>query len=303
MHAHDPAASVHPKGQCAFVLTGGGSLGAVQVGMLRSLISRGITPHFLIGSSVGAVNACYFACDPSLECVLRLEALWCKVRKDEVLSRLMPFAVAWGLLRHPGNMVDPAGLREILGTNLQSRNLEEVAIPVHVMATDHNGVGVRLVSGSMIEAILASTAIPGVFPPVEIEGRLLMDGAVAANSPIRTAVKLGADSVIVLPTGYACALTELPRSAVARALHALTLMVNWQIMHELEHAPDSVSVHVVPPLCPLSVSPFDFSRSRSLIERAYSSTEEWLENGGLARQSRPTELSPHHHKSPAATSA
>lgn len=295
MFGPDPSRFNVNSRKCAFVLTGGGSLGAVQVGMLRALMASGIRPDFLIGSSVGAVNACYFAGDPTLECIDRLEGLWCKVRKGEVFSRVLPLAMAWGLLRHPGSMVDPAGLRAILERNLAFRNIEDALLPVHVMATDHNGLGIRLTSGPMVDAVLASSAIPGIFPPVEIDGRALMDGAVAASSPIRAAVELGATRVIVLPTGYACALVELPRSAVARALHAITLMINWQIMHELERVPAGIAVHVVPPLCPLGVSPFDFSQSTSLINRARSSTDEWIKDGGLARSSRPGELAPHHH--------
>lgn len=118
-----------------------------------------------------------------------------------------------------------------------------------------------------------------------------------ASSPIGAAIELGATGVIILPTGYACALPELPRSAVARALHAITLMINRQIMHELEHVPAGVTVNVVPPLCPLNVSPFDFSQSKSLIDRACSSTDEWLEDGGLERQNQPRELFPHRHAS------
>lgn len=293
----DPGSSgsIKEAGRCAFVLTGGGSLGAVQVGMLRSLVGAGFRPDFLIGSSVGAINACYLAGDPSLECVGNLERLWCNVRKGEIFSRLLPIAMAWGLLRHPGSMVDPAGLRAILQRNLAFGNLEDAPLAVHVMATDHNGLGVKLSSGSTIDAILASAAIPGIFPPVEIGGQLLMDGAVAASSPIRLAFELGATRVIVLPTGYACALPEMPRSAIARALHAITLMINWQIMHELERVPDGIIVNVVPPLCPLSVSPFDFSQSRSLIDRAFASTEQWLADGRLEHSSRPAEVAPHRH--------
>lgn len=281
--------------KAAFVFTGGGSLGAVQVGMLRSLVSAGVKPDFLIGSSVGAVNACYFASNPTAECVSKLEELWCKVKRVEIFPHSLSIVAAWGLLRHPGNMVDPIGLRRILEKNLSFRNIEDTLLPVHVMATDLNGMGVRLNSGPVVDAVLASTAIPGIFPPVGINGQYLMDGAVAANTPIRTAIELGATQIIVLPTGYACALSEPPNRAVARALHAITLMITWQIMHELEHTTEDILINVIPPLCPLGVSPFDFSHSRELIERSYSSTHKWIESGGLSRQSTPKNFAPHHH--------
>jgi NTE family protein len=122
-----------------------------------------------------------------------------------------------------------------------------------------------------------------------------MDGAVAANTPVRLAAQLGASRIIILPTGYACALKEPPRTPVGKALHAVTLMIAWQLMHELESIPAEVQVHLAPTLCPLAVSPFDFSSARELIDRATSSTRKWIEEGGLTRPARPQELAPHRH--------
>jgi NTE family protein len=119
------------------------------------------------------------------------------------------------------------------------------------MATDLQGNGVGLSTGSAVDAILASAAIPRVFPPAEIGGKPLMDGAVAANTPVRLAAELGASRIVILPTGYACALKEAPRTPVGKALHAITLMIAWQLMRELENIPKEVHVHLAPTLCPL----------------------------------------------------
>lgn len=277
----------------AFVFAGGGSLGAIQVGMLRVLLAAGVIPDFVVGASVGAMNACYFAGAPDAECVARLERIWNGLRRSDVFP--ITLGMAWGLFRHPDNIVDPSSLRAIIESNLPYVRLEDAALPVHVMATDQQGMGVRLSSGAAVDAILASAAVPGVFPPVSIDGRVLMDGAVAANTPIRVAVELGARRIIVLPTGYACAMTEPPKGVIAKALHAITLMINWQLMHELERLSDEVRAHVAPTLCPLAVSPFDFSASQELIERAARSTERWIEGGGLLRRAQPRELAPHRH--------
>ena len=140
-------------------------------------------------------------------------------------------------------------------------------------------------SGATLErAVASSAAIPGVFPPVEIDSDLLMDGAIAANTPLRLAVQFGASRIIILPTGYACALKDPPTRAVGKILHAITLMIAWQLMRELELIPESVDVHLVPTLCPLAVSPFDFSASHELIERAAESSKKWIEEGGLTRR-------------------
>jgi len=130
---------------------------------------------------------------------------------------------------------------------------------------------------------------------VHIDGEALMDGAVAANTPMLLAAELGASRIIILPTGYACALKEPPTRAVGKALHAITLMITWQLMHELQRIREDIEVHIVPTLCPLAVSPFDFSAATELIERGAQSAKKWIEEGGLTRRARPQELSPHRH--------
>lgn len=281
------------NGATAFVFAGGGSLGAIQLGMLREILAEGEKPDFVVGASVGALNAAYFASDCSVECLARLEEIWCGLRRADIF----PFTLssAWGLLRRPEGVVDPGPLRRLIESRLPYPRLEDAATPVHIMATDAQGFAVCLSRGSAVDAILASAAIPGVFPPVPVDGQVLMDGAVAANTPIRLAVKLGARRIIVFTTGYSCALHEPPKGAVAKALHALTLMINWQLMHELEHLPENVQVRVAPPLCPLEVSPFDFSASKYLIERAAQTTRKWIDGGGLTRQAMPAVLAAHRH--------
>ncbi|HMA71164.1 MAG TPA: patatin-like phospholipase family protein [Xanthobacteraceae bacterium] len=191
-------------GKTALVFAGGGSLGAVQVGMLRVLLTSGVQPDFVVGASVGALNASYFAGAPNAQGVATLERIWSGLRRSDIFP--LTLASVFGLLRHPGNVVDPAGLRRVVEMNLPYARLEDALIPLNIMATNQQGLSVRLSSGPAIEAILASTAIPGVFPPVHIDGEALMDGAIAANTPVRLAAELGASRIIILPTGYACAL-------------------------------------------------------------------------------------------------
>jgi NTE family protein len=280
-------------GRTAFVFAGGGSLGAIQVGMLGSLVAAGVHPDFVVGASVGAINATYFAGAPDAACVMKLAHLWSRLRRSDIFP--FTLASAFGLLRHPGNLVDPAGLRRVIETNLPLRNLEDARIPLHIMATNQQGQAVRLSRGPAAEAILASTAIPGIFPSVEIDGDALMDGAIAANTPMLLAAQLGASRIIILPTGYACALRQPPKGAAGKVLHAITLLINWQLMHELTQIPEQIGVHIVPTLCPLAVSPFDFSAAKELIERGAASAKAWIEEGGLTRRARPQELSPHRH--------
>lgn len=281
-------------GKTAFVFAGGGSLGAIQVGMLQALLQAELQPDFVVGSSVGAINAAYFAGAPNIEGVLRLAELWTGLRRADVFPLTLSTAIS--VFRHPDGIVDPGGLRHLIETNLAFGKLEDARVPLHVMATDLQGSGVRLSTGLAADAILASAAVPGIFPPVSIGGRSLMDGAIAANTPLRLAVELGATRIVVLPTGYACALKQPPKGIIAKALHAVTLLVAWQLMHEIDVIPMGIEVHMAPALCPLDVSPFDFSASRQLIDRAMRSTQKWIDRGGLMRQASSRQLASHHHQ-------
>jgi len=287
---------VRRAGGTAFVLAGGGSLGAVQVGMLRALTTAGVAPDLLVGASAGAINACFFAGDPSARGVEELERIWRGIRRSDVfpVSLLQGGLGALGLRSH---LVDPGPLRRLLARSLPAVDLARTALPCHVVATDlANGEEVRLSEGSAVDAVLASAAIPGVFPPVAIGGRHLIDGGIANNTPVSTSVSLGVRRIVVLPTGYACALERPPASALGMALHAVSLLISRQLRTDIERLQAEAELHVVPPLCPITVGVHDFSRAGEWIERAARSTEQWLASGGLERREVPAELGSHPHE-------
>lgn len=278
----------------AFVFAGGGSLGSIQVGMLRALAANDVAPDMVVGSSVGALNAAYYASAPTAEGVERLANIWLGLRQEDV------FPISWrtmlGLLLRRDFLVPADGLRGLIDAYLPYRNLEDAELPVHVVATDIlSGELVVLSKGSASHAILASTAIPAAFPPVLLERRYLADGAITSSTPAMVAVGLGARRLIVLPTGYGCALESPPRGAIASALHALTLLIARQLLHELNGLAPDIDFCVAPPLCPLRNSPYDFSMTAELIDRAADSTNEWIAGGGLTRREIPNQMYPHKH--------
>jgi len=279
----------------AFVFAGGGSLGAVEVGMLHALVGHGVRPDFAVGASAGAINAAYYAGDPSADGVTRLDRLWRGLTRAQVMP--MRMRDLWRIALRRDFVVDPAGLRALLQRHLSYRMIEHAALPVHVVATDMvHGSEVLLSSGPVVDAVLASTAIPGVFPPVRIDGRELIDGGIANNTPISTAMRLGATRVIVLPTGFACALKRVPGGAVGRAMHALSMLVTRQLVTDIERFSGRVRLHVVPPLCPVDSSPYDYSACGALIDRAAGETREWLRRGGLEVEGGvPHEMVEHRH--------
>ena len=282
----------------AFVLSGGASLAAVQVGMLQALAERDIRPDVLVGTSAGALNAAYVAGHGYDEASLgRLADLWIGMRRSTVFPLTLPHAVL-AVLGRRASLCSPDRLADLLAAELPFANLEDALIPLHLVATDLlSGRESILSSGDAVSALLASSAIPGVFPAVEREGRLLCDGALASGSAIRQAVELGADRVYLLPGGTSCALEHAPRHPLAASLHAVTLLLAQRALLETQLFAPHVELHVLPPLCPLAVSGADFTHARELIERGARTTGAWLD-AGHDRSPHPEEsLTLHKHRS------
>jgi NTE family protein len=285
------------KGRTAFVMAGGGSLGAVQVGMLKALVRRGILPDFVVGASVGAINSAYFASAPDSSGIARLERIWCRMRSRDVFP-FSPVDSLLAILGRRDHIVSSARLQALIESELPCARFEEAQLPCYVVATDVlAGTEVCLNDGPLTPALLASAAIPAVFPRVIIDGRHLIDGGVANNTPVSSAIKLGATRIIVLPTGLSCALTAPPRGAVALAMHAVNLLVMRQLVSDIEHFSRHAEIIVLPPLCPVTVTSYDFSQSAELIRRAEASTRLWLKQNGLHSRGTPEELLPHEHES------
>jgi NTE family protein len=292
----DRALSVFDQGSAktAFVFAGGGSFGAIQVGMLHSLAAHGISSDMVVGSSVGALNGAFYAGDPTFEGVQRLADIWRGLQRRDV------FPLTWktllGFLWRRDFLITHDGIRKLIDDHIPFRNLEDARLPVHIVTTDIiSGDSIVLSEGSTTEAIVASTAIPGAFAPIRYRDHYLADGAISSNTPIRVAVKQGARRLIILPTGYACADQVPPVGAVANALHALTLLIARQLVSELENLDPSIEYFVVPPLCPLVGSPYDFSRTSDHIERAIRTTDAWLAESRLEQGKIPHEMRLHSH--------
>jgi NTE family protein len=251
----------------AFVLSGGASLGAIQVGMLEALYERGITPDLIVGTSVGALNGAFIASrPPTLETVRELASIWRGLRRTKVFP-INPLTGLLGFIGARDSLVPDAGVRRLIRHHIAVERLEDTLVPLHVVATDLlRGEDVRLSHGPLADAVLASAAIPGVLPAVEWEGRLLIDGGVANNAPISHALELGANRIYVLPTGAPCELETPPRGAVPMVLYASGLLIGRRMTLDVASCPAGVEVVVLPPPCPLPVQPIDFSHAPMLID-------------------------------------
>jgi NTE family protein len=264
--------------------------------MLRALYERGIVPDLIVGTSVGAINGAFIASRPqTVETADELAEIWRCVRRGQVFP-LRPLRGLLGFVGSRDHLVPESGLRRLVAEHAAYDRLEQTPIGFHVVAVDVlTGEELLLSTGPVLEAVLASAAIPGVLPPVAWEGRALMDGGVANNTPISHAVALGARTVYVLPTGHACALEQPPASALGMALHALTLLAQSRLIADIESHRGHARLVVMPPPCPLAIQPTDFSHAHELIERSLQDARAFLDGAGAKRSLIQTRMHPRPH--------
>lgn len=265
----------------AFVLSGGGSLGAVQVGMLQALARRGVQPDLLVGTSAGAVNAVWVAQHGmSPGSLTQLGAIWEGLRRRDIFP-LRATNVLGGFLGRDSAISSSAQLGELVRSHSSIDELSEAAIPVHVLATDLlSGQGVLLSSGSPSDTVRASAAIPGIYPPVQLGDRWYIDGALGTPAGVTHAARLGATEIYVLPAGVPCTLTDVPHSALGVAVHALSLLIQQRLSADLVNPPAGATIRLLPPLCPMTVSVADFTQAGELIDRSRHASITWLEDNG-----------------------
>ncbi|WP_457559410.1 patatin-like phospholipase family protein [Candidatus Harpocratesius sp.] len=283
------------KNKTALVFAGGSALGAMEVGMLHALLEANIQPDFVVGTSVGALNAAYFAFHPNLEGVEELSKIWLSIKTSQIFAPSLKNSIK-GIFQKQNYLISPKGLRNLLYLHFGDVDLSESQLQLYIIATDINsGEEVILSDGSLISALLASSAIPMIFPPVKIGHHELIDGGVVNNTPISTAVKLGATHIIVLPTGYTCDRKTTPKSIIEAILTTFSYMMHQKLGTDLELYKEQVQIHLIPPLCPLSVSAHDFSHSKNLIDDAYHKTNLWIKSGGFEKKQPPNIIRIHLH--------
>jgi NTE family protein len=185
----------------AFVLSGGSSLGALHVGMLHAVQEVGIEPDFLVGTSVGALNATFMGGGFTRERVTQLADVWRSIKTRDVFAGLGWWSAARALLGS-GTLASPAGLKSIIDGYLPA-SYAELVVRTAVVTTDlGTGRAVVLEDGDLRRNVLASSAIPGVFPPVTHGEQTLVDGGVVAHVPLLPAKDLGARTMVVLDAGF-----------------------------------------------------------------------------------------------------
>ncbi|MDQ1444883.1 MAG: hypothetical protein QOI20_1347 [Acidimicrobiaceae bacterium] len=261
-----------------FVLGGGGNLGAIQVGMLKAVIERGIVPDAVVGCSVGALNAAAVAADPSLTGMERLADIWLAIKEDVICpaGRLSGLR----LLTHRGHSLQPNdGLRRLLETTLPWQTFEEFPLPFQVVATSLSTGHDRWFStGPVVDPILASAALPAIFPPVQIGDDLLIDGAVVDNVPISRGLVLGGTRIVVFHVGNFERPRPQPRKPLDVLVQSFSIARNHRFLREVADPPEGVELLVLPGVDPGKLRYDDFRHSRKLVDQGYATTVQWLDH-------------------------
>jgi NTE family protein len=230
----------------AVVLGGGGVLGAVQVGMLRALLDAGVRPDLVLGTSVGAINGAVLAAVQAEEVADRLETLWRSPEAAEVFAA-GTVARLRELARSRTAAHSAAPLRHALVAQLGDRRIEDLPVPFRCCAASIEDAAEHWFDrGPAVPAVLASAAVPGLLPPVEVGGRHYLDGGLVDSIPLGRAVELGARRVFVLQVGRIEQRLEPPRNPWEVAVVAFEIARRHRFARDMSAVPADVEVHVLP---------------------------------------------------------
>jgi NTE family protein len=279
----------------AFVFSGGTSLGAVQVGMLMGVFETNIVPDLLVGTSVGAINAASVGQGFTKSRLQHLASIWSGLKTGDVFGR-PGLRSALSLVSGRGALSSADNLLRLLEMHLPNSH-SDLVIQTAVVATEFlTGSPVILSKGDLVLNVLASSAIPMIFPSVTVGGRQLVDGGVVSHVPLAQAEMLGAQTMVVFDAGYPCKLAKLPKGPKEKALHFITLMLHRQSFGLLSLLNQNFTVIYLPAPCPLDVPAYDFSQGSRLISAGFESAHSFLAE--LSFTGPGTYGNPHVHDDP-----
>jgi NTE family protein len=261
-----------------YVLGGGGSLGAVQVGMLQALGEQDIAPDIVTGTSVGSLNGAVISLDPA-GAVDRLGEAWARMTRERVFpGGLLAQART---LQHTRTHLFPAtGLAAVITDFIGAEmTFADLALPFAAMATDIATARPHVLrDGPLLPALLASAAIPGIFPPVQLGSVRLYDGGLVANVPMRQALAMGARSLVVLDCNFPGRIPDAPASIAEVLFYTVTVTMRTQAIFEAPQAAADVPVIYLHGPEPQPISPLDFRHTGTLIEAAYRAARSFLDD-------------------------
>jgi NTE family protein len=252
----------------AFAISGGGARGALHVGMLRALLEQGIRPDFVVGVSIGAWNGAWLAHRPELEWVERLDAVWRQVNRQTL--DMVWWRAARNMVRRRPSLYEGSGLSRLISQHIRAHNFEDLAVPLHVVAIDLTaGTKAIFSHGPLAPAVLASSAIPGVFPPVTIDGHQHVDGGMVDPTGLDTAIELGARRIFVLDSGYAGALKRPLASMNAIVDHTFQVAAQHRTRWTIQQMGRSIEIVHLRPSAGFLRHSMDFTATHAYLEEGH----------------------------------
>ncbi|HWC13470.1 MAG TPA: patatin-like phospholipase family protein [Actinomycetota bacterium] len=284
-------ANARASDKIAFVLGGGGRLGACEVGMLRALFERDIVPDVVVGTSIGALNGAAVAVAPELATVGRLEEVWTTLDRSEVFSGTVLSGAA-NLVRTRTSLQSNQPLRSLIERLLPAKTFDDLALPFQCVAASIERAAEHWFdSGPLVDAILASCAVPGILPAIEIDGEHFIDGGVVNSIPISRAVDLGATEIFVLHVGRIERPLTAPRNPWQVGMVTFEVARRHRFARDMASLPEGVIAHVMPSgeTAPRFDS-FEQLRYKNFkaigrhIEAAYEASAAYLDDAALVRR-------------------
>src|SRR5713226_5803704 len=266
-----------------FVLGGGGTLNARSVGVMQALLEASIKPDGLVGCSSGAFNAVALAAKPDLETIAQLSQVWRSIRNRDLFDR-NPLRMAYRYVRSRNSFFDSRYLRTLAAMNLPA-TFEQLVLPCAVIATNLTRARKEIfTTGSVPDAVAASSAIPGLFNPYRIGDEEFVDGAVAENVGLPEAIQLGATHIVAIDNS-----TSNPRIAPNHTLtgilsQSIQIMLGQRMLEEYQRYSEQAEICLLVPNVEFGTAGTDFSQVDRLIDEAYARTRGFLEAGGLDRR-------------------
>ncbi|MCP4226450.1 MAG: patatin-like phospholipase family protein [Actinomycetia bacterium] len=294
------AVTAHLPGRAktAFILSGGGSLGAVQVGMLRALFEAGILPDLILGCSVGSINGAGYAADPTLRGVARLERIWRRLAAGD--PDLMPggrIPLAVQLARKGEALHDPTPLENLLADELPVDYFSDLRVPFQCVATDLETASEHWFdSGPIVPALMASASLPAVYPAREIGGRSFIDGGVLNEIHALRAVELGASRLYVLHVGHLDNREMTVQRPFDGAMRAYWTHRRFRLESDLGRVPSHCTIHRLPAGATPRLRFDDFTKGPELSDLAYRQTTEFLQTGSVVETADEQELASGPHE-------
>jgi NTE family protein len=241
-------------------------MGALQVGVLRVLMRRGFVPGRVVGTSVGALNGAFLAFYPNVAGVDRLAEIWRGLENDRFIH-FNPVRIAYRLAARQRCLFSNDFVQRLIREHTVDDDFAAARLPLYITAADlTTGRKHVFSSGPVSQAILASTAIPGVFCPVQIDGRSFVDGGVVANLDIETAIELGARDVLAVDLSH-CFDHHTPTGVIGILTRTVDIVMRDRVTRDLALLGERARITLVQPDIEEGPGVGDLRHVSRLIER------------------------------------